>query len=128
VYKELVTQGVLPSGYAADDGVAVRFRDTQFSEAVSISSAANAWRVEGADALDSSSDGARPSVETKITPRLLKSADLPLSDGEQIPHTTGDPLSRKHAGHAAHRPMTGSSGKGSAGKGPTQEDRSRASH
>ena len=38
VYQDLVSRRVLPSGYAADDGVAVTFRGTEFSEAVSISS------------------------------------------------------------------------------------------
>jgi dipeptidase E len=46
VYQKLVANRTLPSGYAADDGVAVMFRDAIFSEAVSMSPNASAWRVE----------------------------------------------------------------------------------
>jgi dipeptidase E len=98
VYQELVTQCVLPAGYAADDCVAITFRDTRVSEIVSTSSDANAWRVEWAGDLESRNDGARLFVETKITPRLLKSENALPSDGEQISPTSGYPLSRQHKG------------------------------
>jgi len=73
VYQELLSRRVLASGYAADDGVAVTFRDTEFSEAVSTSPDANAWRVEWAGDLESRNDGARLFVETEITPRFIES-------------------------------------------------------
>ncbi len=64
VYRELVSSRVLPSGYAADDGVAVRFTDTQFAEAVTISEKAKAWRVEYREQDEF--------TETEVTARLLE--------------------------------------------------------
>jgi dipeptidase E len=64
VYRELVASRVLPSGYAADDGVAVRFTGTEFAEAVSISNEAMAWRVEYHEPNDYS--------EIEVTPHLLE--------------------------------------------------------
>jgi len=66
VYQKLVASRVLPSGYAADDGVAVLFRDTKFSEAVSISPNASAWRVEYRETDNF--------AETAAKPKLLESS------------------------------------------------------
>jgi dipeptidase E len=120
VYQELVTQRALPSGYAADDGVAVTFRDTEVSEVVTINPAANAWQIEWVGDPELNDHGDHLFVETKLTLRLLKSADVLPTDDDQISPTTGDPLSRKHTGHESHRPMTGPAGKGPAERGPTK--------
>ena len=63
VYRDLVATQVLPSGYAADDGVAVRFAGTELAETVSISSAGRAWRVEYHEQSEF--------AETEVLPRLL---------------------------------------------------------
>ncbi|WP_182524937.1 peptidase E [Nocardioides dongkuii] len=55
-YLDLVGTGALPSGYAADDGCALHFRDGELVEAVSSRPDAAAYRVhlagDGLDALD----------------------------------------------------------------------------
>lgn len=78
VYRNLVAEGRLPDGFAADDGVAVTFRDTIFSSAVSISSQASAWRVERSSGPDGLS-------ETPVSASLLdpESTQRPIE-------TTGD--------------------------------------
>ena len=45
-YQGFVKDGILPSGYAADDGAALRFRDEELVEAVSSRPGAKAWRLE----------------------------------------------------------------------------------
>jgi peptidase E len=63
LYQRLVGDGVLPAGWATDDGVGLHFRGTELVEAVADRPGANAWRVElGAD-------GAV--AETAVEPRLL---------------------------------------------------------
>jgi peptidase E len=57
VYTELVANG-FPAGYAADDGVALRFERTELAEVVSARRGACAYRVE-------------PGSETPLEPRLL---------------------------------------------------------
>ena len=44
-YQELIRAGVLPSGLAADDGVALRFAGTELAEVVSSRPSARGWRV-----------------------------------------------------------------------------------
>jgi peptidase E len=48
-YRRLVRDGVLPAGYAADDGVALVFRGAELAEVVSSRPAARAFRVECPD-------------------------------------------------------------------------------
>jgi dipeptidase E len=52
-YERWVAEGVLPPGYAADDGVGLVFRGTELAEAVSETAGGRAFRVErdGARAL-----------------------------------------------------------------------------
>jgi dipeptidase E len=64
LYRGLVADGTLAPGYAADDGVGVHFRGTEFAGAVSFRAGAAAWRVEPGGA-----DG--EAIETRIVPRLL---------------------------------------------------------
>jgi dipeptidase E len=45
-YRRLVREGVLPAGYAADDGAALVFRGTELAEVATSRSAARAFRVE----------------------------------------------------------------------------------
>ena len=74
VYQQLVSERTLPAGYAADDCVAVRFRETEFAEAVSTRAEAKAWRVEsGYNAKDPASDGVGR-IESEITLRFLESS------------------------------------------------------
>ena len=68
VYQQLVASRALPSGIAADDGVAVRYCDAAFKEAVSTSPDAKAWRVECREE--------DLFVETEITPVLLKPTEM----------------------------------------------------
>lgn len=56
-YRELVAAG-FPAGYAADDGVGLRFVGTELREALSVRAGAAAYRVE-------------PGRETRIEARLL---------------------------------------------------------
>ena len=63
VYQKLVSQGELPPGNAADDGVAVRYSNTEISEIVADSPNGRAWRVE--QSVDVGVD------ETKIAARFL---------------------------------------------------------
>ncbi len=53
-YRRYVAEGVLPPGYAADDGVALHFVGLDLREAVSSRAEAKAWRlaVEGDGALE----------------------------------------------------------------------------
>lgn len=61
-YTRLVAEGTLPSGYAADDGVALHFVGTELAEAVSSRPGARAWRVE---------EGPGGAVVGPIEPRAL---------------------------------------------------------
>ncbi len=97
VYQESVAGRALPSGYAADDGVAITFRDTKFSEAVSISPEANAWRVEHRSVEE------RLFAETKLTPRLLGQRDDQLST---------DQSHQEQLGHGPHGKVSGRVGNG----------------
>ena len=45
VYRTLVAQGVLPGGYATEDGTGLHYRGTALHEAVSIRPGRRAWRV-----------------------------------------------------------------------------------
>ncbi|HEX8003213.1 MAG TPA: peptidase E [Mycobacteriales bacterium] len=58
LYQQLVRDGVIPPGWAADDHVGLVFEGTELAEAVTIREGAAAWRVER--------DG-----ETRIEPRRL---------------------------------------------------------
>jgi peptidase E len=58
-YRQLVASGVLPSGYATEDGVGLHYVDGSFAEAVSVLPEARAWYVSG-------------SGETEIVPRYLE--------------------------------------------------------
>ncbi|GAB4082963.1 peptidase E [Modestobacter muralis] len=62
-YHRLVAEGVLPAGYATDDGVGLVYRGTELVEAVSDRPGASAYRVERG------SDG--QAVETPVRPRRL---------------------------------------------------------
>jgi peptidase E len=45
-YQQLVADGVLPAGYAADDGAALVFHGTELAEVVAAGPGARAYRVE----------------------------------------------------------------------------------
>lgn len=62
VYQKLVADGILPDGWATDDGVGLHFSGTDFVEAISEVFGASAWHVE------CTNEGVS---ETRITPRLL---------------------------------------------------------
>ncbi len=63
LYQRLVAEGMLPAGYAADDGAALIFRGTKLVEVVASRPAAGAYRVEPGG------DGG--AVETKLPTRYL---------------------------------------------------------
>ena len=69
LYHRLVAEGMLPPGYATDDGVGLLYEGTELIEAVADRPDAAAYRVERA------ADGT--AVETRIEPRLLEDADHP---------------------------------------------------
>jgi hypothetical protein len=46
VYRALVAQGVLPGGYATEDGTGLHYAGTTLREVVSIRPGKRAWRVE----------------------------------------------------------------------------------
>jgi peptidase E len=48
VYRALVAQGVLPGGYATEDGTGLHYLGTAMHEAVSIRPGGRAWRVDPA--------------------------------------------------------------------------------
>jgi peptidase E len=64
-FQECIATGVLPAGYATDDGVGLVYHDTEFVEAVSEAPGKGAYWVER------SGDEA---VEERIEPRLLPGA------------------------------------------------------
>lgn len=47
-YREYVAQGILPSGYATEDGVGLHYVGTGLHEAVCVREGARAWKVEPA--------------------------------------------------------------------------------
>jgi len=62
-FQRLIAEGVLPAGYAADDGVALVFRGTELDEVVASRPGARAYRVErGADG---------KAIETELPTRYL---------------------------------------------------------
>ncbi|WP_375431518.1 Type 1 glutamine amidotransferase-like domain-containing protein [uncultured Friedmanniella sp.] len=63
LFQSLVGRGVLPTGYATDDGVGVQYRGTEFVEAVTEEDGKAAYRVEAAG------DGS--AVETRLETRRL---------------------------------------------------------
>jgi peptidase E len=64
--QQLVGEGTLPAGYAADETVGLHYVGTEFVQAVSYHRAAGAYRIEP--------DGSGGAKETRIEPRLLTSA------------------------------------------------------
>jgi peptidase E len=65
LFQQLVGSGVLPAGYATDDGVGIVYRDTEFVEAVSEVAGKGAYRV--------AREGNR-AAEERIEPRVLPGA------------------------------------------------------
>ena len=63
LYHRLVSEGVLPAGYATDDGVGLHYRGTELVEAVTDTDGKAAYWVERG------TDGA--AVERRIEPRML---------------------------------------------------------
>lgn len=61
--QQLIGEGALPGGYAADEGVGLHYVGTEFVQAISYIKEAGAYRVEP--------DGAGSAKEHRITPRLL---------------------------------------------------------
>lgn len=66
LYQKLVGDGLLPAGWATDDGVGLHFRGSELVEAVADRPGKKAWRLERGD------DGS--AVETAVEPRLLPGA------------------------------------------------------
>lgn len=62
-YQQLVADGVLPAGFAADDGAALVFRGTELAEVVATGPGARAYRVERGPTGDA--------VETELLTRYL---------------------------------------------------------
>jgi hypothetical protein len=65
--QQLVGSGVLPAGYATDDGVGIVYHGTEFAEAVSEVSGKGAYRVTPDQA-------GTAAVEERIEPRVLPGA------------------------------------------------------
>jgi peptidase E len=65
LFQQLIGSGVLPEGYATDDGVGILYRGTEFAEAVSEVDGKGAYRVVR--------DGGQ-AKEERIEPRLLPGA------------------------------------------------------
>jgi peptidase E len=62
-FQRLIAEGVLPAGYAADDGVALVFRGTELDEVVASRPGARAYRIErGLDG---------KAIETELPTRYL---------------------------------------------------------
>ena len=64
--QQLVGEGTLPDGYAADEAVGLHYVGTEFVQAVSYDKDAGAYRIEP--------DGSGGAKETLIEPRLLASS------------------------------------------------------
>lgn len=67
LYQRLVADGVVPPGWATDDGVGLHFRGADLVEAVSERSEGSAWHVVR--------DGAGSADEVRVSARLLPGAD-----------------------------------------------------
>jgi peptidase E len=65
LFHRLIAEGVLPDGYATDNGVGLVYRGTRFVEAVS--------EVHGKAAYEVRKDGARV-IEERVEPRVLAGA------------------------------------------------------
>jgi peptidase E len=82
LFQQLIGSGVLPAGYATDDGVGIVYRGTEFVEAVSEVRGKGAYwvtRVDGAAGADSAAPGAAEGSagrarEERIEPRVLPGA------------------------------------------------------
>lgn len=84
LYQELIGSGVLPAGYATDDGTGVVYRGTEFAEAVSEVPGKGVYYVTGDSSPgqggrrepDTGQDpGPAPVAEERIEPRLLPGAE-----------------------------------------------------
>jgi peptidase E len=64
--QQLIGEGTLPDGYAADEAVGLHYVGTEFVQAVSHREKAGAYRIEP--------DGSGGAKETRVEPRLLTSA------------------------------------------------------
>jgi peptidase E len=62
-YRQLIADGLLPAGYAADDGAALVFSGTELAAVVAASPGARAYRVEPGPAGDA--------IETELPTRYL---------------------------------------------------------
>ncbi|MGZ4436665.1 MAG: Type 1 glutamine amidotransferase-like domain-containing protein [Nocardioides sp.] len=62
-YRSMVAEGVLPGGYATEDGVGLHYVGTELREAVTIRESARAWKVEP--------DGRGGWTEQAIATRML---------------------------------------------------------
>ncbi len=62
-YRRMVGEGVLPAGYATEDGVGLHYVGTELHEAVSVLDGKRAWRVQPA--------GNGHYTEEPVTPRLV---------------------------------------------------------
>jgi peptidase E len=62
-YRRMVGEGVLPAGYATEDGVGLHYVGTELHEAVSVLDGKRAWRVQPA--------GGGRYTEEPVTPRLV---------------------------------------------------------
>ncbi len=62
-YRRMVAEGVLPAGYATQDGVGLHYLGTELHEAVTILPGRQAWQVRP--------DGHGGYAEREITPRLI---------------------------------------------------------
>ncbi|WP_375423950.1 Type 1 glutamine amidotransferase-like domain-containing protein [uncultured Friedmanniella sp.] len=74
LFQSLVGRGVLPAGYATDDGVGVLYRGTEFVEAVSEEDGKAAYRVEAGPVEGGAGGGGAgggAAVETRLETRRL---------------------------------------------------------
>jgi peptidase E len=77
LYQQLVGSGVLPAGYASDDGVGIVYYGTEFAEAVSEVRGKGAYRVvreSGRGREDGPGQAGAQAREERIEPRVLPGA------------------------------------------------------
>jgi peptidase E len=77
LYQQLVASGVLPAGYATDDGVGIVYHGTEFAEAVSEVRGKGAYRVvreSGPGREDGPGQAGAQAREERIEPRVLPGA------------------------------------------------------
>jgi peptidase E len=77
LFQQLIGSGVLPAGYATDDGVGIVYRGTEFAEAVSEVRGKGAYLVtrQGGDGGTGAAEGsAGRAREERIEPRVLPGA------------------------------------------------------